>query len=45
MAMSAKLATPGLLKINIFRNKSYDVIIPDYGVTKNVINMFQRNVL
>ena len=28
--MSAKLATPGLLKIKIFRNKGYDVIIPDY---------------
>ena len=35
--MLAKLATPGLLKIKIFRSKSYDVIIPDYDVTKNIL--------
>ena len=29
LMMSPKLATPGLLKIKIFGNKSYDVIIPD----------------
>ena len=28
--MPAKLATPGLLKTKIFKNKSYDVIIIDY---------------
>ena len=28
--MSGKSATPGLLKIKIFRNKGYDVIILDY---------------
>ena len=27
---TAELAAPGLLKIKIFRNKGYDVIIPDY---------------
>ena len=27
--MSAKMSTPGLLKIKVFRNKCYDVII--YG--------------
>ena len=32
--MSAKHATPGLLKIKIFQNKAYDVIINDYDVTK-----------
>ena len=32
--MSAKLATPGLLKIKIFQNEAYDVIINDYDVTK-----------
>ena len=26
--MSAKMATPGLLKITVFWNKGYDVIIP-----------------
>ena len=30
--ISAKLATPGLLKIKIFRNKGYGAIIPDYDV-------------
>ena len=36
--MSAKLATPGLLKIKIFRNKGYDIIIPDHHVTnKNLL--------
>ena len=34
--MSAKLATPGFLKIKMFRNKVYDVIIPNYDVT-NII--------
>ena len=34
--MSAKLATPGLLKIKIFQNKAYDVIINDYEVTKKI---------
>ena len=35
--MSAKLATPGLLKIKIFQNKSYDVIIPDYDVANTIL--------
>ena len=30
--LSAKLATPGLLKIKIFQNKGYDAKIPDYDV-------------
>ena len=30
--MSAKLAAPGLLKIKIFRNESYEDIILDYDV-------------
>ena len=32
--MSATLATPGLLKIKIFKNKVYDVITVDYDVIK-----------
>ena len=36
--MSAKLATTGLLKIKIFRNKGYDVIILDYGVTNEILS-------
>ena len=35
--MSAKLATPGLLKIKIFRNKAYDVIILHYDVTNKIL--------
>ena len=31
--MSAKLATLGLLKTKIIRNKGYHVIIPDYDIT------------
>ena len=37
LMMSTKVATPGLLKINIFRNKGYDVIIPDYDVTNKIL--------
>ena len=36
LTLSAKLATPALLKIKIFRNKVCDVIIPDYDGTKNL---------
>ena len=32
--MSAQLTTPGLLKLNIFWNKDYGVIISAYDVTK-----------
>ena len=38
LTMSAKLATPGLLKIKKFRNKGYDVIIPDYEVINKVFS-------
>ena len=34
--MSEKLASPRLLKIKIFQNKGYDVIIPDY-VTNRIL--------
>ena len=33
LIMSAKMATPDLLKIKVFWNKVYDVIISDYDVT------------
>ena len=39
LMMSAKLATPGVLKINIFRNKGYDVIILVYGVSNKVLSL------
>ena len=38
LMMSAKLATPGLLKIKIFQNKGYDVIIPDYDVINKLFS-------
>ena len=40
LMMSAKLATPGFLKIKMFRNKDYNVIIPDYSNYSNDSNNF-----
>ena len=34
--MSAKMATPGFLKIAVFWNKGYDVIIPVDDVTNKI---------
>ena len=39
--MSATLATPGLLKIKIFKNKVYDVITVDYDVIKKTYYVTQ----
>ena len=39
LMMSAKLATPCLLKVKIFRNKGYGVIIPDYDVTNKILSL------
>ena len=36
--ISAKMATPGLLKITIFWNKGYDVIIPIEYVTNTFLS-------
>ena len=36
--MSAKLATPGLLKITVFWNKGYDVIISVDDVTNKILS-------
>ena len=41
LMISVKLATPGFLKIKIFQNKGYDVIILDYNVIKNFITGFK----
>ena len=35
--VSAKLATPGLLKRKIFQNKGSDLIILDYDVTNKIL--------
>ena len=37
--MAAKVATPGLLKIMVFWNKGYDVIIPVDGVTNKILSL------
>ena len=36
--MSARLATPSLLKTKIFSNEAFDVIILHYGVTSNLLS-------
>ena len=37
LLMSVKLATPGLLKIKIFKRKVYDVITVDYDVSNQIL--------
>ena len=36
--MSAKMATPGLLKIKVFWNKGYGVIIYVHDVTRKILS-------
>ena len=36
--MSAKMAILGLLKLRVFSNKGYDVIIPVYDVTNKILS-------
>ena len=38
LMMSAKITTPGLLKIRAFWNNGYDVIISVYDVTNKIIS-------
>ena len=38
LMMSTKLASTGLFKIKIIRNKRYDVKIPDYDVIKKLLS-------
>ena len=38
LTMSAKMATPALLKITVFRNKGYDVVIPVDNVTNKILS-------
>ena len=37
LMVPAKLATRSLLKIQIFQNKGYDFIIPDYDPTNKIL--------
>ena len=34
--MSGRLATQGLLRLKIFQNKGYDIMIVDYEVTNRI---------
>ena len=43
--MSAKLATPGLLKIKIFQNKGYGVIIPDYDAINTIFSRHSNYIV
>ena len=45
LMMSAKLASPGLIKTKIFRNKGYGVIIPDYDVINKVLSRDSLNYI
>ena len=38
LMMSAKITTPGLLKIRVFWNKGYDIIIFVYDVTNKILS-------
>ena len=38
LMMPAKLAAPGLLKIKVFSNEGYDIIIPVCDITNNVLS-------
>ena len=40
LMISAKLATPGLLKLKIFQNKGYDVTIIDYDVISKILSRY-----
>ena len=43
--MSAKMATPGLLKITVFWNKSYDVIISVDDVTNKILSRDSNHIV
>ena len=37
--------TPGLLKIRVYWNKGYDVIIPDYDVTNEILSRDSNSIV
>ena len=45
LMMSAKMATPGLLKIRVFWNKGYDVIISVHDVTDKFLSLDSNNII
>ena len=36
--MSAKMASLGLLKIKVFENKDYDIIVPTHDVINKILS-------
>ena len=45
LMMSAKMATPGLLKTMVFWNKGYDVIIPAHDVTNKILSSHSNYIV
>ena len=45
LMMSAKLASLGFLKIKLFWNKGYDVIVSVHDVTNKVLSRFSKYVV
>ena len=43
--MSAKMATPGLLKKTVFWDKGYDIIIPVDDVTNKILSRDSNYIL
>ena len=43
--MSAKMAIPGLLKIMVFWNKEYDVIISVNSITKKILSRYSNYIV
>ena len=45
LMMSAKLTTLDLLKIKVFRNKGYDVVIPIHDVTNKILSRDSNHIV
>ena len=45
LMMSAKMATPGLLKTTVFWNQGYDVIIPTHDVTNKISSRGSNHIV
>ena len=43
--MSAKMATPGLLKITVFWSKGYDIIISVDDITNKVLSRYSDYIV
>ena len=45
LMMSKKIVTPSLLKIKVFWNKDYDVIISDYDVISKILSHYSDSIV